>query len=267
MFGDPLLEKENRIVLLGNTAGKPNLPSKRRNDAMTVLVQKEEGSCQKFLFSSQRSVKLGFCSDTSTHLKELKEPALIEKIEPSYFATVLQYFDNPEIEVHYKHLFLFRKVVYKHKNLVILNKLDAIIRSKLKVDTFCDIFVEYSRLNDLKQICLCLKALPLLDGDHHQILCSDSFLRMKLDPGLRNLINSKCLRVDPTALWVKCQHWVKCQAMLTEKVSCAAVLIQLGICLDVFSKRMTIPHFLFPIQECRSLEEKNRQCSQPDGVL
>jgi len=230
-----------------------NISSPQRNDDLLFLVKDGPHSFKKFVASAHicRSIcsKFRVLVDRAVQSSD-ERIAYVSDIDARYFFLILKYFYFGECEVSPKHVLPFRKVAYRFKIVGILEVLDETIMQSLSVHNFCEIFTAYSQMNDFQKICCCLKCLPFLSGEHLEILNSKWFVLMKLDPGLRTLIQSKLLRVPPAILWNRCLDWVDYQIKSKRpRVLSLEARRKLRTCVDSFSQEQVSPLSLTPVFE------------------
>jgi len=204
-----------------------------------------------------RKISVIFRALIDTAPTKLGNPVIFLKdFEPRLFCLVLKYFYFDESELSPGQALSLRKAAYRYKIKSIFDVLDQIITHSLKVENFCEVFSAYSQMNDLKLMCSCLKILPLMRGNHLEILSSSAFLLLKLDPGLRSLILSKSLKVDSSALWERCLDWhFNQQNSSPGRNSCTSVarLRRLFTCAEFSTQILALTHWLSPISEDHSV--------------
>jgi len=253
MGNEPSKEEKPRLQYPSfATSPKPlkfqNRESLQHNDDLYFRVKDGPRSFKKFAASAHicRGISSKFRILVDRALQSSEEPiVLVNDIDARYFFLILKYFYFGECEVPPNHILPFRKIVYRFKIVDLVDILDETIIQSLSVHNFCEIFTAYSQMNDLQNICRCLQCLPFLSGNHLEILNSKWFVLMKLDPGLRTLIQSRLLQVHPEILWNKCLAWIAYQFQTKRPmVLSAEAKRQLRTCVGSFSQEMVSPRTL-----------------------
>jgi len=176
----------------------------------------------------------------------------IRDVDPYLFDLVLNYCYGSESEIDTRFLFPLRKVAVAYCITDLINDIDKLLLNSLSVANFCEIYQKYGEMKDFRMLLSCLDKLKEKHENHEPIFSSTSFLKLRMDPDLRLLLQCRDLNVSEEVVWKRCLEWVRQEGKVNPKV----VLRQIALYIELsMTDKTFLEHSVFPI-----IEELKHEC-------
>jgi hypothetical protein len=170
----------------------------------------------------------------------------IDNIKPEIMNIILKFGSGVDTNIPQSCLIPLRKAASYFQLQDLVSQLDSVLLESMTVNNFCQVYGSYCELKNFKLMNCCLEKLKKIKADHTKILASPHFLSLKLETGLKMLMQSHNLNVPLDFKLRKCADWARNQDFTNPK----SVLKKLSICI-YFSctEGPILEHVLYPIPE------------------
>mmetsp|Transcript_29326 Transcript_29326/g.38569 ORF Transcript_29326/g.38569 Transcript_29326/m.38569 type:complete len:593 (-) Transcript_29326:33-1811(-) len=264
---------------MGNTEGSPEVSSKVDGfysaiiedfeQKIIIVAQDEHGMWIEFPASIEKcleiSPKFKDLMDKQNKLNQEQETVgstrsiHIYDISAELFDRILKYSYGLDTEIDSSMLWPLRKIGKKYQITDLVEDIDDLLFENLSTKNFCKTYIGYSNAKDFDMLQKCVDHIQHLRGNHKELITSKYFLKLRMNPDLRLLLQSRDLDVDEELIWSRCIEWARNQNRMSEKVALRQIALDMEFGL---MNRSFLQHNVYPIlEECSEKDEKHSVAS------